>query len=611
LQSAKEVQNFGGSYHCIWDFNAPSPQTLYKLVFGLIAGGHPYYGYGKTAGCNQWGAFMTRWSAFLWDINLRPAKDVEKMVTVEAPAPVYWKPLAQERVESAQRKYLILHLVNPPVSDEIEKTALPLPVDNVLLKLKLEPGTSIRNISLVRPEEEPYGIKIQFTENNGAIIATVPRLTCWAMVIVELDGKFTVPQTAPRFTEPADPIQVAAAEKVVIASKIVDPNKPEEKANVNPNRTVWGTGSSFTGHNPRIVRDDDATDGLAQYREMDKSATPFLGRPYLGPFPAGKYRANFHLKYVAEDTPARFKLNASIDVGINKGSTWKKFDAVLNEKDLRSDRNYQDYPLEFEIEGAPEYVSASVWPEVEEAGKDAIYLDHISIEQLEQYSDAKIAELNAIEKPSGLRVPKGNTPQRVLLVMGLYWKQYDVDHFVPSTATYELPKKYEDIYANDVIVFCDVDFKFSGFETRKILKDFVEDGGRLVILGGICTLGSGAMKGTYLEDMLPFVLKGPSEIVPCQPPLMLGSKKNVPYSDQPALFWRHNLALRDGATVLTFAGPNPVAAIRRARRNSAGRRDGSGKTILGMQFVADNVEEDDSTISMMEGNPPVFGPLVC
>jgi hypothetical protein len=30
-----------------------------------------------------------------------------------------------------------------------------------------------------------------------------------------------------------------------------------------------------------------------------------------------------------------------------------------------------------------------------------------------------------------------------------------------------------------------------------------------------------------------------------------------------------------------------------------------------MQFVAENVEEDDSTIIMMEGNPPVFGPLVC
>src|SRR5207249_9455539 len=134
LQSAKEVQSFGGSYHCIWDLseNRTSPnQALYKLVYGLMAGGHPYYGYGQTPGCNHWGAFMTRWSAFLWDINIKQVKDIETMVTLEAPASVYWKPLAQERVESAKRKYLILHLVNPPPSDEIEKTALPVPLDNV------------------------------------------------------------------------------------------------------------------------------------------------------------------------------------------------------------------------------------------------------------------------------------------------------------------------------------------------------------------------------------------------------------------------------------------------------------------------------------------------
>ncbi|HEU0048685.1 MAG TPA: hypothetical protein VFQ43_13900, partial [Nitrososphaera sp.] len=105
-------------------------------------------------------------------------------------------------------------------SDEIEKTALPAPIDNVLLKLKPEPGTHVRKMLLVRPEEEPDGIGIQFTESNGVVSATMPRLTYWAMVIVELEGKFTVPQMVPRFTEPPDPVQVAAAEGTVITSKL-------------------------------------------------------------------------------------------------------------------------------------------------------------------------------------------------------------------------------------------------------------------------------------------------------------------------------------------------------------------------------------------------------
>ena len=101
-----------------------------------------------------------------------------------------------------------------------------------------------------------------------------------------------------------------------------------------------------------------------------------------------------------------------------------------------------------------------------------------------------------------------------------------------------------------------------------MLKDFVEDGGRLVILGGICTLGCGGMKGTYLEEMLPFALGGPSEIVSSELPLVLGLKNNVPYSDRPAVFWRHNIPLRPGAEVLSFAGPNPIAARRTVGKGS-------------------------------------------
>ena len=332
---------------------------------------------------------------------------------------------------------------------------------------------------------------------------------------------------------------------------------------------MWGTGSTFSGYKPKVLKDDEATDGLAQCREMDKSAYPFLGRPYLGPFFPGKYRANFHLKYARAEPAARFKLNANVNVGLEKSKTWKAFNTVINEDELRSGGSYKDYPLEFEIAGASsEYVTARLMPDVQEAGTDVICLDHILIEQLEQYPDTKIAELNKVEKPPGLRVPKGNEPQRVLLIKGLYWKQYKVDKFVPCRATYELPKKYEDIYANDVVVLCNVDFKSSGFESRKMLKDFVEDGGRLVILGGICTLGCGGMKDTFLEDMLPFAPKGPSEIVSSELPLLLGSRKNVPYSDRPAVFWRHNMLLRQGAEVLGFAGPNPIAARRTVDKGS-------------------------------------------
>ena len=47
LRIAKQVQAMGGYYHCIWELDSPrltAAQRYYKLVYGLIAGGHPCYG---------------------------------------------------------------------------------------------------------------------------------------------------------------------------------------------------------------------------------------------------------------------------------------------------------------------------------------------------------------------------------------------------------------------------------------------------------------------------------------------------------------------------------------------------------------------------------------
>ena len=45
----------------------------------------------------------------------------------------------------------------------------------------------------------------------------------------------------------------------------------------------------------------------------------------------------------------------------------------------------------------------------------------------------------------------------------------------------------------------------------------------LVVLGGTFALGERS-QATYLEDMLPFSLKGLEEVVRCDPPLLLGAR---------------------------------------------------------------------------------------
>jgi uncharacterized membrane protein len=104
-----------------------------------------------------------------------------------------------------------------------------------------------------------------------------------------------------------------------------------------------------------------------------------------------------------------------------------------------------------------------------------------------------------------------------------------------------------------------------------MLNDFVNDGGRLVVLGGPWSLGQGTFPGTMLEKILPFEIskaQTTKEIIPCDPPLLLGTKPGTPYDDKPTLFWRHQLPLKQGAEVLAYAGDTPVAASSNSGKGS-------------------------------------------
>ncbi|HYF01335.1 MAG TPA: hypothetical protein VEJ18_20600, partial [Planctomycetota bacterium] len=187
-------------------------------------------------------------------------------------------------------------------------------------------------------------------------------------------------------------------------------------------------------------------------------------------------------------------------------------------------------------------------------------LDYIKVETLHKYTDAEQGAWAKAEKPAGLRAPNGSSPKTVLLVRGLHYKVYGIEAAVPCKTTYTLPMRYEDVYAHDAVILCNVSFEMSGYALRKLYADYVQDGGRLVVLGGFSTLGQGGMKDTLLEDAMPFRLKGDHEVIACAPPLLLGARPNAPFPDRPALFWRHDVALKEGAEPLAYAGSHPLAA---------------------------------------------------
>jgi hypothetical protein len=114
------------------------------------------------------------------------------------------------------------------------------------------------------------------------------------------------------------------------------------------------------------------------------------------------------------------------------------------------------------------------------------------------------------------------------------------------------------------VVLCNVDFRTTDYAVRKAIKDFVYDGGRLVLLGGNRTLGEGGLKGTYLDELSPFALRGMNEVVRCEPPLLLGPAAGHSFSDRPSIFWRHDLSLKPRARPLAYAGELPIASCWKA-----------------------------------------------
>jgi len=282
---------------------------------------------------------------------------------------------------------------------------------------------------------------------------------------------------------------------------------------------------------------------------------------------AGKYRCSIRLKWTdakATPTPQKFWMHMIGPEGVSVNSpvylTPGAPNAPAGARTLGERGKYQYYDLGVIELKQYKLVTFDGYATSAKAGDNALYADRIKIELIERYGDDKLAEWNPLEKPAGLRTPNGAHPRKVLQVKGLFWQQYGLDKVVASDSRYDLNlPDYPYVYGYDAIVLTDATYNGSAVSMRQMLRDFVQDGGRLVILGGPMTLGFGRMRYTMTDAMLPVLLTGDHEVARCDPPLLLGPAANVAYPDKPAVYWLHDLQPRPGANVLAYAGSHPIA----------------------------------------------------
>ncbi|MHB9131198.1 MAG: hypothetical protein ACYDBB_08925 [Armatimonadota bacterium] len=227
VTTVRTIRGYGG--HVCFSYGGAE---LYKYLIGTMIGAHDYVGeHSYAKGSENWGRFLTRWSCFLWDPRVRALPATEQTVQVAAERPLWWKEFANELVVSPTKRYVIIHLLNPPVNDEIKKTTdeVPTPIAQATLQVQYGKEKLVRAMFIAPGYPNRAEALVPQEDNAGIARFTLPRIDIWAMLVVELDGAYTVPQNTPAFTEPLNPQELAEMERCAPT-----PNVPVADIPANP-----------------------------------------------------------------------------------------------------------------------------------------------------------------------------------------------------------------------------------------------------------------------------------------------------------------------------------------------------------------------------------------
>ena len=213
VRCIRTIKHYGGHFCYSYGLGQRGEvEDLYRFTIGTMIGAHQYgLDHLRAGGSEDWGRFLTRWSGFIWGHRLRALADAGKRVSVESPRPLWWEPFVNERIVSPVRRYVIVNLLNPPVIDQIEKTGdqLPPPVETATVALHIPPDETLKKVYFLSPGSPNRAEPLAARQNGNVALMKLEPFDIWAMVVCELEGRYQVPETPPRFTEPMSADEIA------------------------------------------------------------------------------------------------------------------------------------------------------------------------------------------------------------------------------------------------------------------------------------------------------------------------------------------------------------------------------------------------------------------
>jgi uncharacterized membrane protein len=302
----------------------------------------------------------------------------------------------------------------------------------------------------------------------------------------------------------------------------------------------------------------------------------------------GKYRVTFRLK--CSDNGVKDDVCA---LGVQGATRGEPATRTLKGTDFASPDKYQDFSVEL-LRGdlQPSYYVLAY------LGHADVAADTITSERVGDTTDREL-----LEKYGGGQKPTIKPPdrrdRRLLWVQGRFQGVFqELDPFaaairelklpyqvskvdVPGRTVADFPKDADMLSKYSVVLLSNVNPRALGFMGRGLLREWVDQGGTLIVTGGPQAFGKGQTKGTVLEDLYPVQVRlddlaeggsfQPGSALPMACP---------PYAGEAGSYLIHQTTAKQGAQLVLRCQGNPVLAYRKV---------GLGKVVV---FTGTALEND-------------------
>ena len=334
----------------------------------------------------------------------------------------------------------------------------------------------------------------------------------------------------------------------------------------------------------RRMKDPKARSGWAFKADpADKPGKGMMWDEYTYSQGPGKIRGTFRLKVANNTSPKPVALIRGMMYNSEIKDDNKKYKAIsLKGTDFAAPNKYQEFPLEV-LKGESGFGAWSV----ETMGVTTLWFDGVRVEQISQFTIDELLQLiKHPVKPAGLTLavdgfrvhetyglfmPEWKVKEAVMVVAGRLGGAQRTQSYLnvhsQNTRLTGFPAKWEELYQHSVIVLNNVPTKAVSIVGTIMLKQYVEDGGCLIMMGDTHGLVPGKWTQSVLGPLLPVTVGKDKDLVYSPKPLPLQVKgnalKELNWEKRPYTVYYHRAEVRPGAQVLVYSGKIPLIVERK------------------------------------------------